>query len=103
LERHQAAVGLVEFAGAYLSRPLAHRAILRDQVSSNFSNIWVDSEADYERIVKFLNGFLPRWCGASSSTPRDAAVEHFGIQDEISKRCARRSGSRARVDRHQSN
>jgi len=33
--------------------------ILRDQVSSNFSSIWVDSEADYERIVRFLNRFSP--------------------------------------------
>ena len=33
--------------------------ILRDQVSANFSNIWVDSEDDYERIVRFLNRFSP--------------------------------------------
>ena len=33
--------------------------ILRDQISSNFSSIWVDSEADYERIVRFLNRFSP--------------------------------------------
>jgi len=33
--------------------------ILRDQVSANFSNIWVDSQDDYERIVRFLNRFSP--------------------------------------------
>ncbi|MGH9605869.1 MAG: ribonuclease E/G, partial [Terracidiphilus sp.] len=33
--------------------------ILRDQVSSNFSNIWVDSHHDYERIVRFINRFSP--------------------------------------------
>ena len=33
--------------------------ILRDQVSTNFSSIWVDSEADYERIVRFLNRVSP--------------------------------------------
>ncbi len=30
-----------------------------DQVSDNFSTIWVDTEAEYERIVRFLNRFQP--------------------------------------------
>ncbi|HEY1257484.1 MAG TPA: ribonuclease E/G, partial [Terracidiphilus sp.] len=33
--------------------------ILRDQISSNFSSIWVDSQENYERVVKFLNRFSP--------------------------------------------
>jgi len=31
--------------------------ILRDQVTSTFSNIWVDNEQEYERIVKFTSRF----------------------------------------------
>jgi ribonuclease G len=60
--------------------------ILRDQVSSNFSNIWVDSEADYERIVRFLNRFSPTLVRRVKLYTKELPLfEHFGIQDEISK------------------
>jgi len=60
--------------------------ILRDQVSANFSNIWVDSEADYERIVRFLNRFSPTLVRRVKLYTKDIPLfEHFGIQEEISK------------------
>jgi ribonuclease G len=60
--------------------------ILRDQVSSNFSNIWVDSEADYERIVRFLNRFSPTLVRRVKLYTKETPMfEHFGIEDEISK------------------
>jgi len=60
--------------------------ILRDQVSSNFSSIWVDSEADYERIVRFLNRFSPNLVRRVKLYTKETPLfEHFGIQDEISK------------------
>jgi ribonuclease G len=60
--------------------------ILRDQVSSNFSNIWVDTEADYERIVRFLNRFSPSLVRRVKLYTKETPLfEHFGIQDEISK------------------
>jgi Rne/Rng family ribonuclease len=60
--------------------------ILRDQVSSNFANIWVDSEADYERIVRFLNRFSPTLVRRVKLYTKETPLfEHFGIQDEISK------------------
>ena len=60
--------------------------ILRDQVSSNFSNIWVDSEANYERIVRFLNRFSPTLVRRVKLYTKETPLfEHFGIQDEISK------------------
>jgi ribonuclease G len=60
--------------------------ILRDQVSSNFSSIWVDSEADYERIVRFLNRFSPTLVRRVKLYTKETPLfEHFGIQDEISK------------------
>ena len=60
--------------------------ILRDQVSDNFSNIWVDSEADYERIVRFLNRFSPGLVRRVKLYTKEIPLfEHFGIQDEISK------------------
>ena len=60
--------------------------ILRDQVNSNFSAIWVDSEADYERIVKFLNLYSPSLVRRVKLYTKETPLfEHFGIQDEISK------------------
>jgi Rne/Rng family ribonuclease len=60
--------------------------ILRDQVSSNFSNIWVDTEADYERIVRFLNRFSPSLVRRVKLYTKEVPLfEHFGIEDEISK------------------
>jgi ribonuclease G len=60
--------------------------ILRDQVSANFSNIWVDSQDDYERIVRFLNRFSPSLVRRVKLYTKETPLfEHFGIQDEISK------------------
>jgi Rne/Rng family ribonuclease len=60
--------------------------ILRDQVSSNFASIWVDTQEDYERIVRFLNRFSPDLVRRVKLYTKDVPLfEHFGIQDEISK------------------
>ena len=60
--------------------------ILRDQVSANFSSIWVDSQEDYERIVRFLNRFSPTLVRRVKLYTKEVPLfEHFGIQDEISK------------------
>jgi ribonuclease G len=60
--------------------------ILRDQINANFSSIWVDSEADYERIVRFLNRFAPSMVRRVKLYTKETPLfEHFGIQDEISK------------------
>ncbi len=60
--------------------------ILRDQVSDSFSTIWVDSEAEYERIVRFLNRFQPSLVRRVKLYTKETPLfEHFGIQDEITK------------------
>ncbi len=60
--------------------------ILRDQVSANFTSIWVDSQDDYERIVRFLNRFSPNLVRRVKLYTKETPLfEHFGIQDEISK------------------
>ena len=60
--------------------------ILRDQVSENFSSIWVDSQEDYERIVRFLNRFSPNLVRRVKLYTKETPLfEHFGIQEEISK------------------
>jgi ribonuclease G len=60
--------------------------ILRDQISDDFSSIWVDSEADYERIVRFLNRFSPTLVRRVKLYSKEVPLfEHFGIEEEISK------------------
>jgi Rne/Rng family ribonuclease len=60
--------------------------ILRDQVSDNFSTIWVDTEAEYERIVRFLNRFQPSLVRRVKLYTKETPLfEQFGIQEEISK------------------
>jgi Rne/Rng family ribonuclease len=60
--------------------------ILRDQVSDNFSTIWVDSETEYERIVRFLNRFQPSLVRRVKLYTKETPLfEQFGIQEEISK------------------
>jgi ribonuclease E len=60
--------------------------ILRDQVSESFSTIWVDSESEYERIVRFLNRFSPSLVRRVKLYTKDTPLfEQFGIQEEITK------------------
>jgi ribonuclease G len=60
--------------------------ILRDQVSSNFSTIWVDSEAEYERILRFLHRFQPQLVRRVKLYTKETPLfEQFGIQEEITK------------------
>jgi Rne/Rng family ribonuclease len=60
--------------------------VLRDQVSESFSTIWVDSESEYERVVRFLNRFQPSLVRRVKLYTKETPLfEQFGIQDEISK------------------
>jgi ribonuclease G len=60
--------------------------VLRDQVSDNFSAIWVDNEVEYERTVRFLNRFQPSLVRRVKLYTKETPLfEHFGIQDEITK------------------
>jgi len=60
--------------------------VLRDQVTSDFSAIWVDTEQEYERVLRFANRFQPaivkRVKLYSKETP---LFEQFGLNDEINK------------------
>jgi ribonuclease G len=58
--------------------------VLRDQVNADFSQVWVDTEDGYERVVRFAQRFQPSLVRRiklyTKTTP---LFEHFGIQDEI--------------------
>ena len=60
--------------------------ILRDQVTSSFSQIWVDSEQEYERILRFAQRFQPSLIKRVKLWTKDAPLfENFGLQEEINK------------------
>ncbi|HET9087734.1 MAG TPA: Rne/Rng family ribonuclease [Acidobacteriaceae bacterium] len=60
--------------------------VLRDQVTDNFSAIWVDSEADYERVLRFLSRFEPSLVRRVKLYTKETPLfEQFGIQEEINK------------------
>ena len=60
--------------------------ILRDQVTDNFSAIWVDTETDYERILRFLQRFQPSLIRRVKLYTKETPLfEQFGITEEINK------------------
>ncbi|MGH9541845.1 MAG: Rne/Rng family ribonuclease, partial [Terriglobales bacterium] len=59
---------------------------LRDQLSDQFTHIWVDSEEQYQAVVRFIDHFMPKLTGRVRLYTRDESMfDHFGIQDEIDK------------------
>jgi len=60
--------------------------ILRDQVTDNFSAIWVDTETEYERVLRFLQRFQPSLIRRVKLYTKDTPLfEQFGITEEINK------------------
>ncbi|HKD90639.1 MAG TPA: Rne/Rng family ribonuclease [Terriglobales bacterium] len=60
--------------------------ILRDQVNQNFATIWVDSEPEYERVVRFVNRFQPGLVKRVKLYTKETPLfEQFNIQEEINK------------------
>ncbi len=60
--------------------------ILRDQVTDNFSAIWVDTESEYERVLRFLQRFQPSLVRRVKLYTKETPLfEHFGVTAEIDK------------------
>ncbi len=60
--------------------------VLRDQVGDNFSAIWVDTETEYERVLRFLQRFQPSLMRRVKLYTKDTPLfEQFGISEEINK------------------
>ena len=60
--------------------------VLRDQVTSEFSAIWVDTEQEYERILRFANRFQPALVRRIKLYTKDTPLfEQFGLNEEINK------------------
>jgi len=60
--------------------------VLRDQVTSDFSVIWVDTEPEYERILRFFNRFQPGLVKRVKLYTKDTPLfEQFGLAEEMNK------------------
>jgi ribonuclease G len=60
--------------------------VLRDQVTSDFSVIWVDTETEYERVLRFANRFQPALVKRVKLYTKETPLyEQFGLNEEINK------------------
>jgi Rne/Rng family ribonuclease len=60
--------------------------VLRDQVTSDFAVIWVDSEQEYERILRFANRFQPALVKRVKLYSKETPLfDQFGLSEEINK------------------
>jgi Rne/Rng family ribonuclease len=60
--------------------------VLRDQVTSDFSVIWVDTEQEYERILRFANRFQPALVRRVKLYTKETPLyDQFGLNEEINK------------------
>jgi Rne/Rng family ribonuclease len=60
--------------------------VLRDQVTSDFSQIWVDTEQEYERILRFANRFQPALVRRVKLYSKETPLfEQFGLSEEVNK------------------
>ncbi len=60
--------------------------VLRDQVTSDFSVIWVDTESEYERILRFFNRFQPGMVKRVKLYTKETPLfEQFGLSEEMNK------------------
>ncbi|HXJ87237.1 MAG TPA: Rne/Rng family ribonuclease [Candidatus Binatia bacterium] len=60
--------------------------VLRDQVTSDFSVIWVDTEQEYERILRFFNRFQPGMVKRVKLYTKETPLfDQFGLTEEMNK------------------
>ena len=60
--------------------------VLRDQVTSDFTAIWVDTTEEYERILRFANRFQPALVKRVKLYTKETPLfDQFGLSEEINK------------------
>jgi ribonuclease G len=60
--------------------------VLRDQVTSDFSQIWVDTQQEYERILRFADRFQPALLKRVKLYTKETPLfDQFELNDEINK------------------
>ena len=59
---------------------------LRDQLSEEFSSVWVDNEQEYEKILSLVNKIQPAFVNRIKMYTKDIPLfDELGIQEEINK------------------
>ncbi len=60
--------------------------VLRDQVTADFNVIWVDTEQEYERILRFFNRFQPSMVKRVKLYTKEMPLfDQFGLTEEMNK------------------
>jgi Rne/Rng family ribonuclease len=60
--------------------------VLRDQVTSDFNVIWVDTEQEYERVLRFFNRFQPALVKRVKLYTKETPLfDQFGLTEEMNK------------------
>jgi ribonuclease G len=60
--------------------------VLRDQLGSDFKTMWVDSESEYERILRFVERFQPKLLSRVKLYTRSKPIfDAFNITPELEK------------------
>jgi ribonuclease G len=60
--------------------------VLRDQLGSEFKTMWVDSESEYERILRFVERFQPKLLSRVKLYTRSKPIfDAFNITPELEK------------------
>jgi ribonuclease G len=60
--------------------------ILRDQVTTSFSAVWVDTEQEYERVLRFVSRFQPSLLKRVKLYSKETPLfEQFSITEEVNK------------------
>ena len=59
---------------------------LRDQLTEDFTHVWVDNEQEYERVLRFVNRFQPNLVRRVRLYTKETPLfEQFGLHEEINK------------------
>ncbi len=62
------------------------KRLLRDQISDDFTAIWVDSEDEYLRIIEFINQIQPKLVKrVKFHTLDEPILDTYGVSEEIDK------------------
>jgi ribonuclease G len=69
--------------------------ILRDQVTADFSAIWVDTEQESERLLSFANRFQPALIRGEALQQRHSTVRTVRLNMKSTRRSSPKSGRRA--------
>ncbi len=60
--------------------------ILRDYLSDDYADIWLDNEEEFAKVVEFVGRFQPKMVPRVKLYTKDAPIfEEFGIQQELDK------------------